>query len=264
MLNRRLFAAHLSAVLSALSFVLALPLSLSAAVPKSPVPPSPVHIDFSYAGYEGGGHPLPAVKAVLFVRPTGGDDTALLQSALDRVAARPIGADGFRGALLLSAGRFHVAGQLHLNATGVVLRGAGAGANGTTIIAEGIDRRTLIEIGAASDPQLAQPIAVAADAPAGTLTLALASVAGLHSGDRVLVRRPSTSEWISAVSMSGLPGTFANQRLDWRAGVRTPPQRTPASKRLWSTGGWRHQPRVRHSARCGRSAPSVVSLPWPG
>jgi hypothetical protein len=230
MLNRRLFAAHLSAVLSALSFALALPLSLSAEAPQSSVSPSPVHIDFSYAGYEGGGHLLPAVKAVLFVRPTGGDDTALLQSALDRVAVRPIAADGFRGALLLSAGRFHVAGQLHLSVSGVVLRGAGAGANGTTIVAEGIDRRTLIEIGAASDPQLApalnshldshlaQPIAVAADAPAGSLTLALASVAGLHSGDRVLVRRPSTSEWISAVSMSGLPGTFANQRLDWRAG----------------------------------------------
>ena len=25
-----------------------------------------------------------------------------------------------------------------------------------------------------------------------------------------------------------------------------------------------HQPRSRHSSRCGRSAPSVVSLPWPG
>ncbi|MDR3724766.1 MAG: DUF6298 domain-containing protein [Terracidiphilus sp.] len=180
--------------------------------------PSPVSIDFSCAGYEGGGRPLPVVSAVLFVRPTGGDDTVLLQSALDRVAARSIGTDGFRGALLLSAGRFHVAGQLHLNATGVVLRGAGAGVNGTTIVADGIDRRTLVEIGASTDPQLDQSIAVAADAPVGSLTLALASVAGLHSGDRILVRRPSTSEWISAISMSGLPGTFANQRLDWRPG----------------------------------------------
>ena len=25
-----------------------------------------------------------------------------------------------------------------------------------------------------------------------------------------------------------------------------------------------YQPRSRHSARCGRSAPSVESLPWPG
>jgi len=218
MLNRRLLAAHLSAVLSALSFALVLPLSLSAEAPQSPVPPSPVSIDFSYAGYEGGGHPLPVVKAVLFVRPTGGDDTVLLQSALDRVAARPIAPDGFRGALLLSSGRFHIAGQLRLNATGVVLRGAGTGANGTTIVAEGIDRRTLIEAGAAADPQLEQAIAVAADATAGTLTLALASVAGLHAGDRVVIRRPSTDAWISAMSMSGLPGTFANQRLDWHAG----------------------------------------------
>jgi hypothetical protein len=30
----------------------------------------------------------------------------------------------------------------------------------------------------------------------------------------------------------------------------------------WEAFGY--QPRPRHSARCGRSAPSVVSLPWPG
>jgi hypothetical protein len=46
------------------------------------------------------------------------------------------------------------------------------------------------------------------------------------------------------------------------AGIRplrqadAPPGSAPA--------GARYQPRSRHSARCGRSAPSVVSLPWPG
>ena len=43
-------------------------------------------IDFSTAGYGGGGVPLPAVAAAVSVRPSGGDDTALLQGALDRVA----------------------------------------------------------------------------------------------------------------------------------------------------------------------------------
>src|SRR5829696_8556740 len=58
-------------------------------------------IDFSHAGYGGGGVPLPEVAAVVTVRPSGGDDTARLQAALDHVASLPPRADGFRGALQL-------------------------------------------------------------------------------------------------------------------------------------------------------------------
>src|SRR5271167_4699119 len=46
-------------------------------------PKNPVAIDFSYAGYQAGGHILPAIPATVSVRPSGGDDTALLQSAID-------------------------------------------------------------------------------------------------------------------------------------------------------------------------------------
>ncbi len=179
---------------------------------------SPVPIDFSYAGYEGGGHAIPSVKAVLLVHPSGGDDTALIQGALDGVAARPIGADGFRGAVLLSSGRFRVNGQLHLRVSGVVLRGYGPGPNGTTLIAEGIRRRPLIEVGAEQDVLLEPAISVQDDVAAGGQTLHLASIAGLHVGDHAVVRRPSTEEWISDIGMTGLPGTFANQRLDWKPG----------------------------------------------
>ena len=84
----------------------------------------PVPIDFSYAGYQAG-EPIPWVKAVLAVQPSGGDDTALLQGAIDRVATMPLESDGFRGAVLLAPGRFHVKGQLHLRASGVVLCGLG-------------------------------------------------------------------------------------------------------------------------------------------
>jgi hypothetical protein len=44
------------------------------------------------------------------------------------------------------------------------------------------------------------------------------SVAGLNVDDHVVVRRPSTDEWIGAIGMSGLPGRFANQRLEWQPG----------------------------------------------
>jgi Family of unknown function (DUF6298) len=178
---------------------------------------SPVPIDFSFAGYEAG-RDVPSVKGVLAVKPSGGDDTALLQGALDRVASMQVGADGFRGAVVLSSGRFRVKGQLQMRASGVVLRGAGSGANGTVVVAEGIGRRTLIEVGAEKIPALDPAIAVQDDVPAGGKTLHVASTEGLVVGDRVVVRRPSTTEWIGAIGMTNLPGTFANQRLDWKPG----------------------------------------------
>ena len=191
--------------------------AMGGAFPPPPVK-SPVPIDFSYAGYEAGNPAIPSIEAVLTVKPSGSDDTGLIQGALDRAASLPIGADGFRGAVLLSAGRFQVNGQLHLRVSGVVLRGSGAGANGTVIVAEGLGRRTLIEVGAEKDVPLDPAITVQDDVPAGGQTLHLTSIAGLRVGDHVVVRRPSTDEWIGAIGMSGLPGTFANQRLDWKPG----------------------------------------------
>jgi hypothetical protein len=175
---------------------------------------SPVSIDFSYAGYEAG-RPIPSVRAVLTVKPSGNDDTALIQGALDRVASRPIAPDGFRGAVLLAPGRFRVNGQIRLRTSGVILRGSGAA---TVIVAEGISRRTLIEVGEEKDVPLDPAIAVEDDVPTGGQSLHLASIAGLKVGDHVVVRRPSADDWISAIGMSGLPGTFANQRLDWKPG----------------------------------------------
>lgn len=194
---------------------LSLPLTPITTLHAQSVPGNPVPIDFSYAGY-GAGASIPTIPAVLRVAPSGGDDTDLLQQALDRVSNMPLRTDGFRGALILAPGRFHVQGQLHLRVSGVVLRGADP--QKTAIIAEGIDRRSLIEVGALKDPVLDKAHIVTEDAPAGALGLTVDNVEGLVVSDHVVVRRPSTEVWISAMSMSGLPGTFANQRLDWKPG----------------------------------------------
>jgi hypothetical protein len=61
-------------------------------------------------------------------------------------------------------------------------------------------------------------IGVQDDVPVGGRLLHLASTEGLALGDHVAVRRPGTPEWIGAIGMTNLPGTFANQRLDWKPG----------------------------------------------
>jgi hypothetical protein len=175
---------------------------------------NPVGIDFSFAGFRGGGQPIPAVAAKISVRPSGGDDTALLQSAIDHVAALPLGPDGFRGAILLRSGRFHIQGQLRINASGVVLRGSGDGADRTTIVADGIGRRTLIQVGGEGEPVIGDPIEIAGNkVEPGDRKLSVAHSADLSVGTRIVIRRPSTAEWIKAHGMSGLLGTFADQRV---------------------------------------------------
>ena len=99
--------------------------------------------DFSNAGYGGGGTLLPDVPTVVTLGSTGGDDTRLLQGALDHVAELPIQANGYRGALQLAKGKILVAGQLLLK-TGVVLRGSGN--RETTIVATGNGRRSLLPL----------------------------------------------------------------------------------------------------------------------
>ncbi len=195
----------------------ALALAFAPCAMAQSVPASPVPIDFSFAGYEAGAA-IPQVAAVLLVRPSGADDTALIQGAIDRVAAMPSREGGFRGAVLLAKGRFHVKGQLHLRTSGVVLRGSGRGPDGTVLVAEGSGRRTLIEVGAGKDPSLAEPVPVEGEVPVGGRKLRLASLAGLEVGSAVVVRRPSTKEWIQSTGMTGLPGKFASLRLDWAPG----------------------------------------------
>ena len=174
-------------------------------------------IDFSFAGYAGGGVSAPVVPAAISVRPSGGDDGALLQAALDHVAALAPRSDGFRGAVLLRPGRYPVAGRLEMRASGVVLRGSG----NSTIVAAGTGRRTLIEIGGRADA-VTGPAASVVDetVPAGGRTLTLDRTGELRPGDRVTITRPSTTAWIAALHMTGFPGSYANQRLDWAAGSR--------------------------------------------
>jgi hypothetical protein len=173
--------------------------------------------DFSHAGYGGGGVPLPLAPARVRVAPVEGDDGGAIQLALDYVATQPLDPQGLRGAVELAPGKFEIAGQIRLSTRGVVLRGAGAGENGTTLLATGTDRRALIEVAGADRPRtLAGPIRVIDDyVPVGATRLRVAKPEAFAAGTRVLLERESTAEWIKAVDMDAAPG---RQPFQWRPG----------------------------------------------
>lgn len=172
--------------------------------------------DFSYCGYEAADEAIPDVPVQAVVKPTDGDDGPRIQAAIDRVSKLPVAADGFRGAVLLARGEFQVAGHIRISESGVVLRGSGAGPDGTAIKATGLDRRALLRIEGEANRHrhgdheyrvVDDRIAVGSD------KLKLDSIAGLKADDQILITRPSTAEWIKAIGADAFG-------VGWRPGTR--------------------------------------------
>ncbi|MCM3494853.1 discoidin domain-containing protein [Paenibacillus lactis] len=161
-------------------------------------------IDFSHVGYQGGGVRLPDVQAEVAVEPTGGDDTAMLQAAIDEVSRLPRDADGFRGAVLLRSGTYFVGGTLRIQASGVVLRGEGKDDNGTIIRGTGTAARNLIEVGGTAGPSIVEGTETDIQdlyVPAGSRTFHVQDASGYKAGDSVIVRRIGSERWIHEIGM---------------------------------------------------------------
>jgi hypothetical protein len=180
-------------------------------------------IDFSYAGYGGGGVRLPDVPARIVVPAAGGRDGERIRAAIGLVSAMPLDANGIRGAVVLEKGTYQIDGDIHLAASGVVLRGTGDGEDGTVLVAAGTSRRPLILVAGRGERQEVTgsriPLA-GAYVPAGARAFDVERASMLQEGDRIIVRRPSTSAWISLLGMNTFPGWRPETRLHWQAGSR--------------------------------------------
>jgi hypothetical protein len=162
-------------------------------------------MDFSYAGYHGGGVALPEVPVAVTLSPSGGDDTAAIQGAIDEVSKKPL-VNGSRGAVLLKAGVFHSATTHTIGASGVVLRGSGSGMGGTEVQLTGTSHRFLILQGSGMRATDAASKTAITDAylPGGARTFTVASAAAFKVGDEVLVGRPVTAAWVHFMGMDAL------------------------------------------------------------
>ncbi|WP_018630889.1 DUF6298 domain-containing protein [Niabella aurantiaca] len=172
--------------------------------------------DYSYCGYKASEEAIPLVPAKATVPVTGGDATALIQAAIDYVSRLTPGKDGFRGAVLLQKGSYAIEGQLLIRASGVVLRGAGAG-GATVLQGKGVSRDALIRILGKNDRQPEQEARIAQDyVPVNATTFSVGDAKAFHIGDPIHIRRPSTNEWIDVLGTRSFGGGLS--ALGWKPG----------------------------------------------
>lgn len=171
-------------------------------------------IDFSYAGAFASEAAIPSVAAAVRVRPSGGDDTTLLQRALEETAKR---AGTSAKALELGAGTYRVSGQLRIPG-GVVMRGHSV--DDTTVVATGVSRRALIVVGSSREATTRPAMEVVGEVPVGGREVTLAAAGELKAGDRIQIRRRSTLEWIDAMGMRTAKGPFVEMRQWWKPGAK--------------------------------------------
>jgi hypothetical protein len=175
--------------------------------------------DFSYAGYMAAAQPIPDVPVRVVVSLKKGDARFRIQSALDYVANMQPGSDGFRGAVLLEKGVHEVSGGLTINASGVVLRGSGAGNKGTVLLATGRSRETMIKVSGVPGRQLQNAILITdAYVPVNATSFSVGDPGTFSVGDQVLVKRPSTLKWIETLGTDHFGGGIT--ALGWKPGTR--------------------------------------------
>jgi hypothetical protein len=181
--------------------------------------------DFTACGYKAGKEGIPYVPTRVVVKPGDGDDRARIQAGIDRVAAMTPDANGFRGAVLLTAGEYQVSGPLLISTSGVVLRGVGESeTEGTRLKStdrSGVynsNQTILLQIQGSGSPSgtgTAQEI-TSPYVPAGSSSFEVASVSGFSVGSEVEVYRPCTTNWITAIGMDQLSPIEDR----WKAGMR--------------------------------------------
>jgi hypothetical protein len=162
-------------------------------------------MEFSNAGYGGGGVSLPSALVQATVNPSGGDDTAAIQSAIDTVSALPLDSNGFRGTVQLAPGAFNVSTTLNIKASGVILHGAGSADGGTVINMTG-NPFLFLRMGGTGSWQTVGSSASITDSyvPSGATSFNVNNAANFSLGDTVLVRRTISAAWIHFMGMDKL------------------------------------------------------------
>lgn len=158
--------------------------------------------DFSRVGYYNGDKEIPNVPVVKTIMPSvSGSSEEIIQSAINEVSKMSPDKNGFRGAILLKKGTYNIPGIIKVEANGIVLRGEG---NDTKLIAGGTMQRPLISVsgkGSIKESGNLRTKITDTYVPVGARSFTVGSSEGYKIGDRIIVYRPATDQWIHDLKM---------------------------------------------------------------
>ena len=186
-------------------------------------------MDYSYCGYHRSEMPIPSAKVVVYVQPSGDDDAAQLQAAIDYVSQQKTDKQtGLRGAVLLGEGTYSLSEPLRIRTSGVVLRGSGR--EKTILRKTGYDRGALIYIEGTHEVVVKDTFDVN-DTKAGSITLNIQRSTlndntpivnnvqrSTFSVQRIMIWRPSTQEWIDHLGCASFGGGKRMGYWAWHPG----------------------------------------------
>jgi hypothetical protein len=172
--------------------------------------------DFSRVGYYQGDKDIPELPVVATITPSE-DAAQKIQSAIDALVAKPADKNGYRGAILLKKGTYHIPAPLQLNAGGIVLRGEGDTENGTKLVATAYEQKPLIAVSGSGSVKPAGPHIKITDTyvPTGSFSFNVADAKGLKAGDAIILYRPGTDKWVHDLQMDQIEGREGTKQ--WKA-----------------------------------------------
>jgi hypothetical protein len=179
----------------------------------SPVRAQEVPMDYSYCGYHRSEQAIPSVKVATYVQPSGAEDAANIQAAIDWVSRqKPDKQTGLRGAVLLGEGTFTLSEPLRIRTSGVVLRGSGR--DKTILRKTGYDRGALLYIEGTRVISVKDTLTVSDTNPGAIVCSVQGVSSALKPGQRLAIIRPSTKEWIESLGCQSFGG---GQRMGYWA-----------------------------------------------
>jgi hypothetical protein len=135
-------------------------------------------LDFSYCGYRSSEKDIPEVPNKIVVSSQEGDCSSVIQRAINYVSSLAPDKNGFRGAVLLSKGVFHLDKSLFISKSGVVLRGADK--NQTVLVKRGSDRGAVVYVEGKNDFSVTDTLSVTSSyIPVNSRSIAVASASKL-------------------------------------------------------------------------------------
>ncbi len=174
--------------------------------------------DFSHAGFYEGEINLPETELLSLsatLSPSGtGDDTALIQSAIDNAAAS-YDKSGMQ-VVKLKAGTYYINETGLKLKSGVVLSGEGQSPNGTILHSTSVTTGNVIEADGGAVKRLGNTINITDSyVKSGSKSITVSDASTLNVGDLIYIVHPSTLEWIKALKMNNI-NTVYGDSLSWK------------------------------------------------